>query len=108
MDTHEIVSGFNNAANPRAQIEILAQLNDCKPRDIVQVLVDSPEVDNRVIGKKYLDLLEPRDKRKEANPNRTSEILNRINNLRKEIAQYEAELQEIHALIHKALGLDED
>lgn len=52
MTPHEIARDFRTAKNKHTQIQILADLNLCKPSDIVDILY-AEGVDGRTIPKEY-------------------------------------------------------
>lgn len=52
MSNHEILRDFQSAKNKHEQIKILADLNVCKPDDIVEIL-KMEGVDRRLLPKPY-------------------------------------------------------
>lgn len=121
MTDAEIVKSYKEAANKRKQVEILCQLNLCKPDDIINVLKKS-DIDWRTLPrsstesskpKKYneIKLPEPKPKFKRtvrAEPNEStdmSEVLSAITKLTDRKRALRAEIQEIDNTLASIVAL---
>lgn len=60
MTDAEIVKSYKEAANKRKQVEILCQLNLCKPDDIINVLKKS-DIDWRTLPRAYTESSKPKN-----------------------------------------------
>lgn len=121
MTDTEIVKSYKEAANKRKQVEILCQLNLCKPDDIINVLKKS-DIDWRTLPRAYTEsskpkkyneikLPEPKPKFKRAvraEPNEStdmSEVLSAITKLTDRKRALRAEIQEIDNTLASIVAL---
>lgn len=121
MTDAEIVKSYKEAANKRKQVEILCQLNLCKPDDIINVLKKS-DIDWRTLPrsstesskpKKYneIKLPDPKPKFKRAvraepkGSTDLSEVLNAITKLTDRKRALRAEIQEIDNTLASIVAL---